>query len=133
MAAKSIIILNNTGISYSLKQQLTLDIADVLYGKEPSNRENDTTLSLIKSVVSGDFDQTLNTLNSEKNNLDFHEQSLSPLAFELLWSNIISDSLKLFAFISNTFPESKQAELNLQRACKHRLAKNVKIREIICN
>lgn len=129
----SIIILSNTGISYFLKQQLTLDIADVLYGQDAPNRQNDSTLSLIKGVVSGSFNHTLNALNAEKNNFDFNEQSLSSLAFELLWANIAIDSLKLFAFINNEFPNSSQAKLNLQQACEHRLAKNVENRVNLCS
>ncbi|WP_261593430.1 serine hydrolase domain-containing protein [Pseudoalteromonas holothuriae] len=129
----SIIILSNTGISYFLKQQLTLDIAGVLYGQNVPNRKNDPTLSLIKGVVSGNFNHTFNGLKAEKNNFDFNEQSLSSLAFELLWANIASDSLKLFAFIKSEFPKSPRAKLNLQRACEHRLAKNVENRVSICS
>lgn len=129
----SIIILSNTGISYFLKQQLTLDIAAALYDQDVPNRQNDATLSLIKSVVSGDFSHALNGLKSKRNNLDLNEQSLSSLAFDLLWANIANDSLQLFAFINNEFPNSSQAKLNLQRACEHRLAKKVENRVNICS
>ncbi len=74
---------------------------------------------------------TLNGLQAEKNNFD--EQSLSSLAFKLLWANIAIDSLKLFAFINNEFPNSSQAKLNLQRACEHQLAKNVENRVNLCS
>lgn len=129
----SVIILSNTGISYFLKQQLTLDIAGVLYGQDAPNRNNDATLSLIKGVVSGNFNNALNGLKAEKNSFDINEQSLSSLAFELLWANIASDSLKLFDFIINEFPNSSQAKLNLQQACEHRLAKNVENRVNKCS
>lgn len=129
----SIIILSNTGISYFLKEQLTLDVAAVLYGQDPPNRQNDTTLTLINGVVSGKFSQTLNDLKSVKNNLDFNEQSLSSLAFELLWANIVNDSLQLFSFIGNAFQNSPQAQTNLQRACHHRLAKSAENTVNICS
>ena len=116
-----------------MKQQLTLDIADVLYGQDAPNRQNDATLFLIKGVVSGTFNNALNGLKTKKNNFALNEQSLSSLAFELLWANIASDSLKLFAFINNEFPNSSQAKINLQRACTHRLAKSVENSVKICS
>jgi CubicO group peptidase (beta-lactamase class C family) len=129
----SIILLSNTGISYFLKEQLTFDIAAVLYDQNAPNRKNDATLTLIKGIVSGKFSQTFNDLKSRKNNLDFNEQSLSSLAFELLWTNIANNSLQLFSFISDEFPNSSQAQTNLQRACNHRLAKSAENRASICS
>ena len=128
----SIILLSNTGISYFLKEQLTYDIAAVLYDQEVPNRKNDATLILIKGIVSGKFNKKFSDLKSENNHLDFNQQSLSSLAFELLWSNIADNSLQLFSFINNEFPNSPQAKTNLQRACDHRLAKKAKSRTNIC-
>jgi CubicO group peptidase (beta-lactamase class C family) len=129
----SIIILSNTGISYFLKEQLTHDIATVLYGQDAPNRQNDTTLALIKSIVVGNFSQALNEVQPKKNNLDVNEQSLSSLAFGLLWSNIANDALQLFSVISDKFPNSLQAQTNLQVACNHQLAKSAKSRDSICS
>lgn len=128
----SIILLSNTGISYFLKEQLTYDIAAVLYDQEVPDRKNDATLTLIKGIVSGEFNEKFNDLKSGNNHLDFNQQSLSSLAFELLWSNIADNSLQLFSFISNEFQNSSQAKINLQRACNHRLAKKAKRRTSTC-
>lgn len=128
----SVIILNNAGISYFLKEQLTLDIAAVLYDQNATNRDNDSTLVLINGVVSGSFNQTLSDLTSAKKNLPLNEQSLSSLAFELLWANMANDALHLFSFISKEFQNSSTAKLNLQQACEHRLSKNVENRESVC-
>ncbi len=120
----SIIILSNTGMSYYLKQQLTIDIAAALYNQAPPNRNNDASLMLIKGIVNGTFNQTFNNIKLKKN-VDFNEQSLSALAFELLWSNMPTNALQLFTLISNEFPNSLQARHNLQQACSHRLARSV--------
>ncbi|MEC4725215.1 hypothetical protein HWQ46_06570 [Shewanella sp. D64] len=116
-----------------MKEQLTYDIAAVLYGQEVPERKSDATLTLIKGIVSGDFNEKFNDLKSENNHLDFSQQSLSSLAFELLWSNMADNSLQLFSFIINAFPNSSQAEINLQRACNHRLTEKANSRTGICN
>ena len=128
----SIVLLSNTGISYFLKEQLTYDIAAALYDQEVPDRKNDATLTLIKGIVSGKFSEKFSDLKSENNPLDFNQQSLSSLAYELLWSNIADNSLQLFSFISHEFPNSSQAKINLERACNHRLAKKAKNRASIC-
>lgn len=129
----SIILLSNTGMSYFLKEQLTFDIAAVLYAQDPPNRNNDASLRLINSIVSGTFSQTFNALDTDKSLLEFNEASLSSLAFELLWANIADNSLALFSFIHDKYPSSAKAKTNLLQACNHRLAKNAKSRAGICN
>jgi len=129
----SIILLSNVGVSYFLKQQLTFDIAAVLYDHDIPDRKYSAALALIKNMVSGEFNKTLNNMGSNKNNLVFNQQSLSALAFQLLWSDIGDKSLELFSFISHQFPDSSTAKKNLLQACEHRLAKNSKNRSRICD
>jgi len=129
----SIILLSNTGMSYFLKEQLTFDIAAVLYAQDPPNRNNDVSLRLINSIVTGTFSQTFSALYADTEPLEFNETSLSSLAFELLWSNIADNSLQLFAFIRDKYPNSSNAKTNLLQACNHRLAKNSKRRTSLCS
>jgi len=128
----SIIILSNVGISYFLKQQLTFDIADVLYNQPLKNRENDVSLILINSLISGTFEQTLTGLEAKKGEYSFNEASLSALAYQVLWSGIGNESLQLFSFISNTFGDSLKAKSNLQLACNHRITNDSLNKQRIC-
>ena len=129
----SIILMSNTGMSYFFKEQLSFDIAAVLYDIEAPNRKNDASLLLIDGIVSGTFSETFSLLQTDKENLEFNEKSLSSLGFELLWSNIADNALTLFAFIQQKYPNSSKAKTNLLQACNHRLAKNVKDKASICN
>ena len=122
----SIILLSNIGISYDLKQQLTFDIATILYNQVPPNRKNDATLNLIKSLFSANFSQTLQSLTADNTQFKLSEESLASLAFELLWSSLAEQSLQLFSFIVSEFPNSSTANQNLQKACRHHLAKSAK-------
>jgi hypothetical protein len=128
----SIIILSNVGISYFLKQQLTFDIADVLYNQPLKNRENDVSLILINSLLSGSFEQTLTGLEAKKGEYSFNEVSLSALAYQILWSGIGNESLQLFSFISNTFVGSLKAKRNLERACNHRITNDSLNKQHFC-
>jgi hypothetical protein len=122
----SIILLSNIGISYDLKQQLTFDIAAILYNQVPPNRKNDATLYLIKSLFSANFSQTLQSLTADNTQFQISEESLASLAFELLWSSLADQSLQLFSFIVSEFPNSSTANQNLQKACHHHLARGAK-------
>ncbi|WP_141235526.1 hypothetical protein [Pseudoalteromonas sp. NBT06-2] len=128
----SIIILSNVGISYFLKQQLTFDIADVLYNEPLKSRENDVSLILINSLISGTFEQTLAGLEAKKGEYSFNETSLSVLAYQVLWSGIGNESLQLFSFISNTFGDSLKAKSNLQLACNHRITNDSLNKQHFC-
>ena len=128
----SIIILSNVGISYFLKQQLTFDIADVLYNQPLKNRENDVSLILIKSLIAGTFEQTLTGLEAKKGEYNFNEASLSALAYQILWSGLGNESLKLFSFITNTFVDSLKAKTNLERACNHHVTNGLLNKRGIC-
>ncbi|NQZ90497.1 MAG: beta-lactamase family protein [Colwellia sp.] len=129
----SIIILSNVGISYFLKQQLTFDIAAVLYDQEAINRTKDVSLMLIQSLVSGTFDQTLTRIQSDKAEKSYNEPSLSAFAYQMLWSGLGDKSLQLFSLVSNTFPDSSTAKRNLIQACNHRVTSESKSRESFCN
>ena len=129
----SIILLSNNGISYFLKEQLTFDIAAVLYQQEVPDRKNDASLMLINSIVSGAFKQAFNRLNTDAKLLAFNEASLSSLAFDLLWANMPENALQLFAFITEKYPNSTNASANLLQACSHRLASNAKKSMPVCN
>ncbi|WJG08598.1 hypothetical protein [Aliiglaciecola sp. LCG003] len=129
----SIIILSNIGISYLLKQQLTKDIVSILYDLSPPERKNDATLALINSLVSNQFMQTLHEIKSAKTEHVLDEASLSSLAFQLLWSGLINQSLPLFSFINTEFVDSKSAQQNLSNTCSHRLVKQSKADLTVCN
>ena len=129
----SIILLSNTGMSYFLKAQLTLDIANIIYSQDTENRENNATLKLINAVVNGSFDAMLSKITSGEVNFSLNEQSLSALAFELLWSNEGENALQLFSFIAAKYPSSASAKANLLQACNHRLTKNAKSNAVICH
>jgi len=128
----SIIILSNVGISYFLKQQLTFDIADVLYNQPLKNRENDVSLILINSLISGTFEQTLTGFKDKKEGYIFNEASLSALAYQILWSGLGSESLQLFSVISNTFVDSLNAKTNLEGACNHRITNDSLNKQHFC-
>lgn len=129
----SIILLSNTGMSYFLKAQLTLDIAKILYSQDTENRENNATLKLINAVVNGSFDAMLSKITSGEVNFSLNEQSLSALAFELLWSNEGENALQLFSFVAAKYPDSEAAKAKLLQACNHRLAKKAKSNAVINN
>lgn len=128
----SIIILSNVGISYFLKQQLTFDIANVLYNQPLKNRENDVPLILIKSLISGTFEQTMTALEAKKGEYNFNEASLSALAYQILWSGLGSESLRLFSFINNIFADSLNAKTNLERACDHQVTNGLLNKQGFC-
>jgi len=129
----SIIILSNTGMSYFLKQQLTFDLASVLYNQQAPDRSNDVSLMLIESITSGTFMQKLSDIQLNKDNYLMNEQSLSALSFQMLWSGLGDKSLKLFSFVSKAFPDSSKAKKSLMQACNHRLTLDAASRETLCN
>jgi CubicO group peptidase (beta-lactamase class C family) len=128
----SIILLSNIGVSYTIKQQFTLDIASVLYGEKPPNRTKDATLKLINSIVLGNFGSELKKITSNVETFDLNEESLTRLAFQLLWSGISDYSLQLFSFIKLELSDSNNAKSNLLLACNHRQAKHSEIKTVIC-
>ncbi|WP_199609589.1 serine hydrolase domain-containing protein [Flocculibacter collagenilyticus] len=130
-AKHSIILLSNTGMSYSLKQQLMLDVASALFNRTVPNRKRDVSLALTNSINSGNFEKVLRELKTD--NYDLDEQKMTAIAYELLWSGLADKSLHLFAFISDRFNESTTAKSNLTRACDHRLTKSVKDKATICS
>ena len=129
----SIIILRNVSMSYFVTQQMTMDIAAILYDQEAPNRSNDVSLALINGIVTGLFDETLNNILVNKESWLFSEASLSALAYQVLWSGLGENSLKLFSLISTSFPDSSSAKQNLKQACSHRLTLSASNREYICN
>ena len=110
-----------------------MDIAAILYDQEAPNRSNDVSLALINGIVTGLFDETLNNILVNKESWLFSEASLSALAYQVLWSGLGENSLKLFSLISTSFPDSSSAKQNLQQACSHRLTLSASNREYICN
>ena len=126
----SIIILSNIGMSHFLKQQLTSDIASILYDQNIPDRKKDASLALTTGIVSGEFEKALDSLNS--NNFELNEQSMTAIAYQLLWSGLANQSLKLFSLIRDKFKDSSAAKENLLRACDHRLTKSVIVDKNIC-
>lgn len=118
----SIILLSNIGVNPFLKDQITSDISSVLFDQKITNRENDASLILINSIVSGVFSETLNKIKLNIGELVLNEQGLSALAYQLLWSGLSHESLDLFSFVKNKFSESSTAKDNFMRACDHPLA-----------
>ena len=129
----SIIILSNVSMSFFVKQQMTMDIAAVLYGQEAPNRRNDVSLALINGIATGSFEQTLANIQINNEAWKFSEASLSALAYQVLWSGLGENSLKLFSLVDTSFPESSSAKRNLKQACSHRLTHNASNRKYICN
>tara|TARA_R110000737_G_C14278910_1_gene431880 strand:+ start:111 stop:338 length:228 start_codon:yes stop_codon:yes gene_type:complete len=74
----------------------------------------------------------MHALYANKEPLEFNESSLSSLAFELLWANMADNSLALFSFLTDKYPNSAKAKTNLLQACGHRLANSAKSRSSIC-
>ena len=83
--------------------------------------------------MNGSFDAMLSKITSGEVNFSLNEQSLSALAFELLWSNEGENALQLFSFIAAKYPSSASAKANLLQACNHRLTKNAKSNAVICH
>ncbi|WP_394228773.1 serine hydrolase domain-containing protein [Pseudoalteromonas spongiae] len=127
----SVILLSNNGMSYQLKRQLVGDIAKVLYGEQAPNRENDVALALTQAITTGTFEKVLTDIKANKYTLD--EGMMTSFAYELLWSNLASKSLQLFAVIGNQFKQSEDAKHHFAKACNHRLVKNLEERNSICS
>ncbi len=128
----SVILLSNNGTSFHLKQQMTADLAKVLYQQPVPGRSQDADLLLINSVVNGNFDTHLEKIADGKAKVALSEQNLTSLGYDLLWSNLPFQSLKLFDFINNSFSNSKSAAANLARACQHRLTQNTEGKAQFC-
>ena len=69
-------------------------IAKVL-GEQAPNRKNDVALALTKAITTGTCEKVLTDIKANKYTLD--EGMMISLAYELLWSNLASKSLQLFA------------------------------------
>ena len=128
----SIIILSNTGTSFQLKQQLTSDIASVLYNLPVTSREQDVVFTLVNSLVDGNYGAVMQILTRDNKNLVLEEHSLSALAFEVLWSGLADESLQLFSLVTSKFDESQKAKENLLFACNHRLTNTASNKEMYC-
>ncbi|MGQ8367199.1 serine hydrolase domain-containing protein [Glaciecola sp. 1036] len=126
----SIIILSNTGMNYFLKRQLTSDIAAVLYDQDLPSREQDIVLALTSGIYSNTFDKVLADIKENKYLLD--EQSMTSIAYELLWSNLADKALQMFSVIREEFSDSTQAQANLEQACQHRLTMSATVKAQIC-
>lgn len=128
----SIILLSNIGTSFYIKQQLTRDLAAALYQAPYLTREHDASLKLINGIVSNNYSQIFTQLTSNKSSFTFSEQSLSSVAYELLWANIPQYAIPLFSFIVKQYPSSKTASGNLEQACQHRLSKQWQGKQHFC-
>ncbi|MEP1554269.1 hypothetical protein, partial [Paraglaciecola sp.] len=128
----AIIILSNTGTSYQLKQQLTSDITSVLYGQPAPDLSKDKVIFLVNSLVEGRFDNAMAKLELDNGLEPIDEQTLTALAYEILWSALADESLQLFSFLYAEFEASSAAKENIGMACNHRLAINAQKKSLFC-
>jgi CubicO group peptidase (beta-lactamase class C family)/imidazolonepropionase-like amidohydrolase len=128
----TIIILSNSGINYGFKQQLTLDLSDVLLGLSINDDSKElpipATFLLIKAALQGTLIQQAAYLLSNADKFVVNEQDINQIAQQFLWAGAIHKATVVWELNTLLFPNSDNARNKLKEVCENKKLTNESVK-----